>query len=110
MVYDVPLLVEKSLQDQYDVVVVVDAGDDVRLHRLVDGRGMAADDARARMASQASRDVRLGRCPPGRSQRRRSEAAPRGGGPALVLAAQPAGAALSPGTLTRSLPGRRCPD
>ena len=60
VVYDVPLLVEKSLQDQYDVVVVVDAGDDVRLHRLVDGRGMAADDARARMASQASRDVRLG--------------------------------------------------
>ena len=59
VVYDVPLLVEKSLQDQYDVVVVVDADDDVRLHRLVDGRGMADDDARARMASQASRAARL---------------------------------------------------
>jgi dephospho-CoA kinase len=59
VVYDVPLLVEKGLQDGYDVVVVVDAADDVRLHRLVDRRGMTAADAGARMASQASRDERL---------------------------------------------------
>jgi dephospho-CoA kinase len=59
VVYDVPLLVEKGLQDGYDVVVVVDAEDDVRLHRLVEVRGMPAEDARARMATQASRDERL---------------------------------------------------
>ncbi len=59
VVYDVPLLVEKHLQDQYDLVVVVDADDDVRLRRLVDGRGMVAADACARMSAQASRTARL---------------------------------------------------
>ena len=59
VVYDVPLLVEKGLQDGYDVVVVVDAEDDVRLRRLVDRRGMPVEDAQARMATQASRDERL---------------------------------------------------
>ena len=59
VVYDVPLLVEKGLQDGYDVVVVVDAGADVRLHRLVDRRGMPVEDAEARMATQASRSARL---------------------------------------------------
>lgn len=59
VVYDVPLLVEKGLQDGYDVVVVVDAADDVRLRRLVEVRGMSEIDARARMTSQAGRDARL---------------------------------------------------
>ncbi len=59
VVYDVPLLVEKSLQDGYDVVVVVDASDETRLRRLVDLRGMPEQDARDRMAAQASRDERL---------------------------------------------------
>ena len=59
VVYDVPLLVEKHLEAVYDLVVVVDAPDDVRLHRLVDLRGMPERDARARMAAQASRDERL---------------------------------------------------
>jgi dephospho-CoA kinase len=59
VVYDVPLLVEKGLQSGYDVVVVVDADDDTRLHRLVALRGMPEEDARARMAAQASRVERL---------------------------------------------------
>ncbi len=59
VVYDVPLLVEKSLQDGYDVVVVVDAPDETRLRRLMDLRGMPEVDARARMAAQASRAERL---------------------------------------------------
>ena len=59
VVYDVPLLVEKSLQDGYDVVVVVDATDETRLTRLMAGRGMAEDDARARMTAQATREQRL---------------------------------------------------
>jgi dephospho-CoA kinase len=59
VVHDVPLLVESSLQDDYDVVVVVDASYLTRLDRLVRTRGMAADDARARLAAQATRAQRL---------------------------------------------------
>lgn len=59
VVYDVPLLVEKGLAEAYDVVVVVCAPDDVRLRRLVELRGMAEADARARMAAQASCRERL---------------------------------------------------
>ncbi|MPZ16229.1 MAG: dephospho-CoA kinase, partial [Chloroflexi bacterium] len=59
VVDDVPLLVESGLQGDYDVVVVVDAPDAVRLDRLVRLRGMSRDDARARMAAQATRAERL---------------------------------------------------
>lgn len=59
MVYDVPLLVENGLQDDFDVVVVVDAADETRLRRLVAARGMPEADARARMAAQCSRGERL---------------------------------------------------
>ena len=58
VVYDVPLLVEKSLQDGYDVVVVVEAAEELRLRRLVELRGMDAGDARARMAAQATAAAR----------------------------------------------------
>jgi dephospho-CoA kinase len=54
VVYDVPLLVEKHLEAGYDVVVVVEAPEDVRLRRLAEHRGMAEADARARIAAQAS--------------------------------------------------------
>ncbi len=53
VVYDVPLLVEKHLEDQFDLVVVVEAPESIRLARL-ELRGVAHDDARARMASQAT--------------------------------------------------------
>jgi dephospho-CoA kinase len=59
VVYDVPLLVENDLAAGYDVVLVVDADEDVRLARLVAGRGMSEADARARMAAQATRERRL---------------------------------------------------
>lgn len=58
VVHDVPLLVENDLAGAYDVVVVVDAPEDVRLERLV-ARGLDAADARARMHAQASREERL---------------------------------------------------
>jgi len=58
VVNDVPLLVENGLEGAYDVVVVVDAPEDVRLQRLV-ARGIDAADARARMRAQVSRDERL---------------------------------------------------
>ncbi|TDD23339.1 dephospho-CoA kinase [Actinomadura sp. KC06] len=58
VVYDVPLLAENGLAEMYDEVVVVDAPEEVQLDRLVARRGMTEDDARARMASQASRAER----------------------------------------------------
>lgn len=59
VVYDVPLLAENNLAPMYDVVIVVDASDDVRLARLVGTRGMSEQDARARIAAQATREERL---------------------------------------------------
>ena len=59
VVYTVPLLVETGRVHDFDVVVVVDAAVDVRLDRLVRQRGMSPDDARARMAAQATRAERL---------------------------------------------------
>ncbi|MFF2749155.1 dephospho-CoA kinase [Kitasatospora sp. NPDC058048] len=59
VVHDVPLLAENGLAPLYDLVVVVDAADEVRLDRLVRLRGMAEEEARARMAAQASREDRL---------------------------------------------------
>jgi dephospho-CoA kinase len=52
VVMDVPLLVEAA-RSGYDVVVIVEAPESVRLERLT-ARGMNPDDARRRMAAQAS--------------------------------------------------------
>ncbi|GAB3892450.1 hypothetical protein GCM10027612_40010 [Microbispora bryophytorum subsp. camponoti] len=59
VVYDVPLLAENNLAARYDVVIVVDTPDEVRLERLLQLRGMRKADARARIAAQASREERL---------------------------------------------------
>ncbi|MEZ0067659.1 dephospho-CoA kinase [Streptacidiphilus sp. MAP12-20] len=59
VVHDVPLLAENGLAPFYDLVVVVDAADETRVRRLVELRGMTEQDARARMAAQASRADRL---------------------------------------------------
>lgn len=58
LVHDVPLLVEGGLAAAYDVVVVVDAPEELQLARLVGPRGLSEDDARARMARQATREQR----------------------------------------------------
>lgn len=57
IVHDVPLLVENKLAPAYDLVVVVEADQQVRLARL-EARGMPAEEARRRMASQASDEER----------------------------------------------------
>jgi len=59
MVYDVPLLAENKLASMYDVVIVVDADDQTRLERLAKYRNMSEEDAKARMAAQATREDRL---------------------------------------------------
>lgn len=58
VVHDVPLLTENGLAPLYDVVVVVDASPETQLDRLVRLRGMTEEDARARMAAQATREKR----------------------------------------------------
>jgi len=54
VVEDIPLLVESGMAPMFPLVVVVFADAEVRLTRLVQQRGMAEDDARARIAAQAS--------------------------------------------------------
>jgi dephospho-CoA kinase len=53
VVQDVPLLVETGSPAAFALVVVVHADADTRMRRLVEARGMSADDARARITAQA---------------------------------------------------------
>ena len=59
IVHDVPLLAENRRADDFDLVIVVDVPPELQLERLVTQRGMTPDQARARMATQASREQRL---------------------------------------------------
>jgi dephospho-CoA kinase len=53
VVEDIPLLVESGMAPLFPLVVVVYADAELRVKRLVEHRGMAEDDARARIAAQA---------------------------------------------------------
>lgn len=61
VVLDMAVLTESTLgrntRFPYEIVVTVEAPPDVRLERLI-GRGMTADDAQARLASQATDEQR----------------------------------------------------
>jgi len=59
VVHDVPLLTENGLAPLYDLVVVVDADPATQLDRLIRLRGMTKDEARSRIAAQATREQRL---------------------------------------------------
>lgn len=59
VVLDHPLLVETGQAANYPVVVVVVAPEDVRVKRLVQSRGMDAEDARARLRAQTDDDARI---------------------------------------------------
>ena len=60
VVLDMAVLAQGDLgKGQYQVVVTVEAPEDLRLERLVD-RGMSREDARNRMASQVSEERRRG--------------------------------------------------
>jgi dephospho-CoA kinase len=58
VVHDLPLLAEGQRSADFDVVIVVDVPPEVQVARLA-GRGLPEDQARARMAAQATRDQRL---------------------------------------------------
>jgi dephospho-CoA kinase len=59
VVHVIPLLVETGQADRFDVVVVVDVPEHIQIERLRQTRGMTTEDARSRIAAQASRDERL---------------------------------------------------
>ncbi|MBE7323167.1 dephospho-CoA kinase [Nocardioides sp. Y6] len=59
VVHDIPLLVETGQAAAFDVVVVVDAPVEEQVRRMVEDRRMNQDDARARIAAQATREQRL---------------------------------------------------
>ena len=58
VVHDVPLLVENRLAPNYQLVIVVMAPPAERVRRLVTDREMTEEQARARMAAQASDEAR----------------------------------------------------
>jgi dephospho-CoA kinase len=58
VVEDIPLLVESGMAPLFPLVVVVYADVELRVRRLVEQRGMAEDDARARIAAQATDEQR----------------------------------------------------
>jgi dephospho-CoA kinase len=58
VVQDVPLLVESGQTGAYDLVVVVEADPEERVARMIRDRGMTEEDARARMAAQATDEQR----------------------------------------------------
>jgi dephospho-CoA kinase len=58
IVNDVPLLVETGQASAYQLVIVVLAAEAVRIARLVRDRGMSEQDARDRIAAQATDDQR----------------------------------------------------
>jgi len=59
VVHDIPLLVETGQADTFHLVVVVHAPAVLRVERLVRLRGMAREEAEARVAAQAVDDERL---------------------------------------------------
>lgn len=59
LVQDIPLLVETGQGANFHLVVVVDAPEDVRVRRMMEHRKMTAEEARSRMAAQATREDRL---------------------------------------------------
>ncbi|MFE4466536.1 dephospho-CoA kinase [Oerskovia sp. NPDC056781] len=59
VVHDIPLLVETGQAESFHLVAVVVAPEGVRLQRLVTTRGMREDEARARIAAQATDAERL---------------------------------------------------
>ncbi|WP_061962049.1 dephospho-CoA kinase [Demequina flava] len=54
VVHDIPLLVESGQDADFDMVVTIAADPDVRLSRLVEGRGLSLEEARGRISAQAS--------------------------------------------------------
>lgn len=58
VVCDVPLLTERGSQNLFQIIVVVEAAEEVRIERLMDSRGYTREQAVERIQAQASSDER----------------------------------------------------
>jgi len=58
IVEDIPLLVESQMAPMFPLVVIVHTDEDVRVQRLIEHRGFTEEDARARIAAQATVEQR----------------------------------------------------
>ncbi|WP_148574373.1 dephospho-CoA kinase [Nocardioides caldifontis] len=58
VVHDLPLLAESGRAGTFDAVLVVDAPEELQVQRMVERRGWTEEEARARMAAQATREQR----------------------------------------------------
>ncbi len=58
IVQDIPLLAETGQAAAFDAVIVVDTPVETQIERLERDRGMSGDDAKARIAAQATREQR----------------------------------------------------
>ncbi|WP_319436561.1 dephospho-CoA kinase [Mycobacterium sp. RTGN5] len=58
IVEDIPLLVESQMAPMFPLVIIVNADPEVRVKRLIEYRGFSEDDARARIAAQATEEQR----------------------------------------------------
>ena len=58
IVEDIPLLVESQMAPMFPLVVIVHADAELRVRRLIEYRNFSEDDARARIAAQASEEQR----------------------------------------------------
>jgi len=58
VVEDIPLLVESGMATMFPLVVIVNADEDLRVKRLIEHRGFTEEDARARIAAQATEEQR----------------------------------------------------
>lgn len=61
VVHDIPLLFEVGLEDEYDMIVLVDAPRDIREDRLARDRGLSPEEARAMVDAQLATSVKRGR-------------------------------------------------
>lgn len=58
VVEDIPLLVESGQAEDFDAVIVVQAPHEERIRRMVEDRGWSVQEARSRMAAQATDEQR----------------------------------------------------
>ncbi|OPE44735.1 dephospho-CoA kinase, partial [Mycolicibacterium diernhoferi] len=58
IIEDIPLLVESQMAPMFPLVIVVNADVELRVRRLIEYRGFTEQDARARIAAQATEEQR----------------------------------------------------
>lgn len=61
VVHDIPLLFEVGLENEFDMIVLVDAPRDARVKRLVRHRGLSAEEAREMIGAQLPSSAKRGR-------------------------------------------------